>query len=367
MKLLPIAALVAAGALAASAADFLMYVGTYTGPASKGIYVYRFDAATAKMTSLGLAAASQNPAYLAIRPGGDYLYAVNEVREGRVSTFRADRKSGKLTPVGSFSSRGDGPCALSVDPSGKYVMAANYGSGSVALYRIKADGSLEEAGFDQHTGKGADPKRQEGPHAHAAIFSPDGRYALSADLGVDRIYVYRVGGAASALEALEPARLAPGSGPRHLEFHPNGKFVYSINELTATVTAFAWNAGALTEIETVPALPAGYAGPKSGAEIAIHPNGGFLYVSTRGDSNDIAVFAIDAAKGTLTLVEHVASGGRNPRYIGFDATGEYLVAANQETNNVVVFRVNAKTGKLTDTGMQIGIGAPVCVKFAPAE
>lgn len=357
-----------AGALLAPAADYLMYVGTYTGPASKGIYVYRFEPAIAKITSLGLAAATENPAYLAVRPDGDYLYAVNEVRDGRVSAFRIDRKSGKLASLNRVSSRGDGPCALSVDPSGKYVMAANYGSGSVALYPIQADGSLGEASaFDQHTGTGADKKRQEGPHAHAAIFSPDGRFALSADLGVDRIYVYRIDAAGKTLAAAAPGTVAPGSGPRHLAFHPSGKFAYSINELTAAVTAFTWDAGTLTEIETVPALPKDYQGAKSGAEIAVHPNGGFVYVSNRGAANNIAVFAVDPVKGTLTLVEHVASGGRTPRYIGFDPTGEYLLAANQESNNIVFFRADAKTGKLSAIGMPVRIAAPVCIKFAAAE
>jgi prolyl oligopeptidase len=369
MRALRYLVLLAAAATLAGAAEttYFAYVGTYTGRASEGIYVYRFDPATGAATPLGLAAKTENPSFLAVRPDGEYLYAVNEINPGRVSAFRIDRKTGKLTALNQVSSHGDGPCALAVDRAGKYVIAANYGSGSVAVFPIRADGGLAEASaVEQHKGSSVNPGRQAGPHAHFAVFSPDDRFALSADLGTDRIYVDRFDGAHGTLEPLAPAAIAPGSGPRHLVFHPNGKFVYVLSEMLATVTAFTWDDGALKEFQTVPALPAGYRGAKGAAEIQVHPNGKFLYASNRGDANDIAIFSIDEASGRLTPAGHVLSGGRTPRYFGFDPTGKYVLAANQNSNAIVVFRADAATGSLTATGKTIAISAPVCVQFAAA-
>ena len=321
-----------------------------------------------ELTSLGLAAQTQNPSYLAVRPDGAYLYAVNEDGAGFVSAFRIDRQSGKLTPLNRVSSRGSGPCALSVDSTGKFVVAANYASGSVVLFPIKADGSLgQPTGFDPHEGSSVDPQRQEGPHAHSAIFSPDNRFALSADLGVDRIYVYLFNSARGTLSAAGSAGVQPGSGPRHLAFRPDGRFVYAINELTATLATFAWDGAMVRRIATASALPEGYQGTKSGAEIQMHPNGRTLYVSNRGEANDIALFDIDPQTGMPTPAGHVSSGGRTPRSFSLDPTGRYLLAANQDSNNVVVFRVNPVNGQLTPTGKTVDISAPVCVQFVAAE
>ncbi len=362
--------LLAATAFAGAAGSpaYFAYVGTYTGPASKGIYVYRFEPSTGELTTIGLAAEAINPSFLASDPKGAYLYAVGEAGGGVVSAFRIDRKTGKLTPLNRVSSRGSSPCALSVDRTGKFVFAANYGSGSVALFPIKADGSLAEASvFDQHHGSSVNPQRQAGPHAHSAIFSPDNRFALSADLGTDLVYVYRFDAAHGTLSPAGSGAVPPGSGPRHLAFHTNGRFVYAINELASTVTAFAWNAGTLQQMATVPALPAGYQGLKSGAEIQVHPSGRFLYASNRGDANDVAIFTIDGATGKITAAGHVPSGGRTPRNFSIDPTGQYLFAANQDSNNVTVFRIDPLSGGLTPTGKTIPISAPVCVQFVAAE
>ncbi|HEY1206624.1 MAG: lactonase family protein [Bryobacteraceae bacterium] len=353
---------------AASSPAYFAYIGTYTGHGSQGIYVYRFEPITGEVTSIGLAAQTENPSFLAASPHGTNLYAVNENTVGSVSAFRINRRTGGLTPLNRVSSRGASPCALAVNHAGTFVLVANYGSGSVALLPIEADGSLAQRSFfAQHTGSGTDRSRQQGPHAHSASFSPDDRFALSADLGVDLIYVYRLGAARGPLSMAGSIGVLPGSGPRHLAFDPDGKFVYAINELSATVTAFAWNDGVLRDIGTVPALPQDYQGPKSGAEIEVHPNGRFLYASNRGEANDIAIFNIDALTGRLTPAGHTASGGRTPRSFRIDPTGQYLFVANQDSNNVVVFRIDPLNGRLTPTGRTIEVTAPVAVQFVAAE
>ncbi len=272
MRLLRVPTLLLAIAVLAGAAGnpaYFAYIGTYTGHGSQGIYVYRFEPATGGLTSLGLAAQTENPSFLAAGPRGMHLYAVNENEAGSVSAFRIDRKTGKLTPLNRVPTAGSSPCALAVNHSGRFVLAANYGSGSVSLFPIKANGSLAPASaFNHHNGSSINAQRQAGPHAHSASFSPDDRFALSADLGVDLIYVYGFDAKRGTLATVGYGHVTPGSGPRHLAFHPNGKFVYAISELAATVTAFTWNEGALKAIAAVSALPPGYRGPKSGAEIA---------------------------------------------------------------------------------------------------
>ena len=282
----------------------LVYVGVYTRPPSKGISAYRLDAASGRMTPLGLAAETSNPTFLAVHPNRKFLYAANEEADGGVSAFAIDPSSGRLKPLNRVSSRGAGPCHVAVDQAGNWLYAANYNSGSIAAFPIRADGSLgEAAGFVQHAGSSVNPQRQRGPHAHSVNLAPGGGFLLAADLGLDQILVYRLGSEKSPLTPGDPpfARLAGGSGPRHMAFSGDGRFAYVVNEMLATVTAFRWDAaqGRLEELQTVSMTPADYTGPKSAAEIAVHPNGRFLYASHRGDST-IAVFRIDPAKGTLT-------------------------------------------------------------------
>ena len=362
--------LLAMAVLAGAAGNpaYFAYIGTYTGHGSQGIYVYRFEPATGELTNLGLAAQTENPSFLAASPDGTHLYAVNENESGSVSAFRIDRKTGKLRPLNSVPTSGSSPCALAVSHSGKFVLAANYGSGSVGLFPIKADGSLAPAsGFNHHNGSSLNPQRQAGPHAHSASFSADDRFAFSADLGVDLIYIYGFDAARGTLVTVGYGRVTPGSGPRHLAFHPNGKFVYVIDELTATVSVFTWKAGVLKALTAVSTLPPGYYGPKSGAEIEVHPSGRFLYASNRGQVNDIAIFQIDYATGKPTPTGRVASGGITPRSFSIDPSGHYLFVANQDSDSVVVFHIDPVSGQLTPTGKTLAVSAPVAVQFVATE
>jgi 6-phosphogluconolactonase len=355
----------------ALAADYLVYVGTYTGNGSRGIYAYHFDTATGQLKPAGLAAESPSPSWIAVHPNGQYLYAANETdgpHGGSVTAYQIDKQTGKLKQLSQVSSRGSGPCAMSVDATGKNVLVANYGSGTVALLPVKPDGSVMEASaFDAHKGKSVDPARQEGPHAHSADFSPDNRFALVNDLGLDKVFVYRFDADKNSIAPNQPpfGKVPPGSGPRHLAFHPNGKFAYVVNEMKVTVTAFSWDGsnGTLKEIETVPMLPADFKGEKDGAEIQAHPNGKFLYASARAQANSITVFSVDPTKGTLRTIERVSTEGKIPRNFTLDPTGSYLLAANQDSNSIVIFRIDQKTGKLTPTGKKVDVNSPVCVRF----
>ncbi len=381
MTLSSSALLVCAGSLAtlagAAGTDYFVYIGTYTGPQSKGIYAFRLETATGKLAPVGLVAETANPTFLAVHPNGKLLYAANEItnfggqKAGSVSAFAIDTKTGSLAALNQTSSRGAGPCHVSVDKTGKCLLLANYGGGSFAAIPLKADGSLSEAtAFIQDSGSGPNVKRQSAPHAHSFNVSPDNRFAVAADLGVDKIFVYRLDPGKAALEANEPAYTAvsPGAGPRHFAFHPDGRHAYVINELNSTVTAFDYDAakGVLKELQSIGTLPKDFTGNSSTAEVQVHPNGKFLYGSNRGHDS-ITIFAIDAKKGTLTLVDHVSTQGKVPRNFGIDPTGQFLLAANQNTNNVVVFRIDAKTGRLTPTGQSVEVGAPVCVKFVKVQ
>ncbi len=357
---------------APESSDYLVYIGTYTNQKSKGIYAYRMSAAKGELTSLGLAADIVNPSFLAVHPNRKFLYAVTEVSDlegqkgGAVSAFAIDAATGKLTFLNRVSSRGAGPCYLVVDKTGKSVLVANYGGGSVAALPVHDDGRLGEASaFVQHAGSSLNPKRQQGPHAHSINLSSDNRFAIAADLGLDELLVYRFDPSKGSLAANRPplAKVKPGAGPRHFAFHPKGGFAYVINEMQSTVTAFRYDArqGALSELQTVSTLPAGFAGNNSTAEVQVHPSGKFLYGSNRGH-NSIAVFAIDG-KGMLAPVEHVSTQGRTPRNFGIDPSGAYLLAANQQSDTIAVFRIDPATGRLTPTGQVVETPAPVCVKF----
>lgn len=360
-----------------SSPEYLVYIGTYTGPKSQGIYAYRFDAATGRLNSLGLAATTVNPSFLAVHPNGRFLYAVNEItdyqgrKSGSISAFALDRRTGKLAFLNQVPSRGADPCHLVVDKTGKSVLVANYTGGSVAVFPLGRDGRLGEASaFVQHTGSSVNPERQQGPHAHSINLSPDDRFAIVADLGLDKLLVYRFDAAERTLTANQPpfASVRPGAGPRHFAYGPNGKFAYVINEMASTVTAFSYDsaAGVLRELQTVSTLPADFQGENTTAEVEVDSAGRFLYGSNRGHDS-IAVFAIDALKGTLTPVERVSTQGKEPRHFQIDPTGAYLFAANQNSDNLVVFRVDPATGRLTPTGVVEEVPAPVCVLFVPAQ
>lgn len=359
-------------------AQFLVYVGTYTSKtSSKGIYAYRFDAEKGQVTPIGVAAESADPSFLAVHPSGKYLYAVNEIgnfqggNTGAVSAFAIDRKTGALKLLNQVSSRGAGPCHISLDKTGNYVLVANYDSGSVASFPVRDDGSLgPTSGFVQHSGSGPNKERQEGPHAHWIGTSPDNGFALAVDLGLDEVLVYRFDFERGRFAPIIPgfAKVNPGAGPRHFAFHPDGKFAYVLNEMESSVTAFSFQAkdGSLSALQTIPTLPKDYAGARQAAELVVHPSGKFLYASNRGQDS-IAVFAINPTKGTLTSLGQVLTKGKTPRHFAIDPTGAYLFAENQESNNIVVFRIDPTTGGLTPTDLVIEVPSPVCITFVAAE
>jgi 6-phosphogluconolactonase len=366
-------------ARAASKAKYLVYVGTYTeqGSKSKGINVYRYNAETGEISALGLAAETTNPSFLAASPDGRFLYAVNEVgnykgpNSGGVSAFSIDRPTGKLTLLNQVSSRGADPCYITVDKSGKFVLVANYSGGSITVLPVFEDGKLGDASaFVQHSGHGTDPQRQKGPHAHSIDLSPDNRFALVDDLGLDELLVYRFDPGHGSLTPNDPkfAKLDPGAGPRHLALHPNGKFAYVISEMQGSVTAFAYDpaTGALHSLQTISTLPKDFKGSIEDAEVAVHPSGKFLYASNRGHDS-IAVFSIDAAKGTLIPVEYLPTGGKTPRNFEIDPSGSLLFAANQDSDNIVVFRIDTRTGHLRPSGKVLEVSKPVCIKFVAIE
>ena len=359
---------------AAAKTQYLAYVGTYTTKtSSKGIYAYRYDAATGNFSSLGVAAESADPSFVAANSNGRFLYAVNEAgKNSMVSAFSLEPKTGKLTLLNQLPALGEDPCYISFDKTGKYVLVANYSSGNIPVFPILPDGRLgEHTALVQHGGAlGPNKERQDGPHAHWIETSRDNRFALAADLGLDEVLVYKFNAAKGTLSPNAPpfTKLHPGSGPRHIAFRPDGKFLYVISELSSTVTAFRYDAkaGNLRELQTVTTLPKEFSGRNDTAEIAVHSNGRFLYASNRGHDS-IAVFAIDHAKGTLTFVSRVPTGGKEPRHFAIDPSGNYLLVENQLSNNLVVFKIDLATGGLNPTGQVIDVPSPVDLTFVAAK
>lgn len=361
-----------------------VYLGTYTGKNSQGIYLSTLDLATGSLSKPELAAETTSPSFLAIHPSGKYVYAVGEIADfqgkkaGAVSAFAVDPHSGKLKLINQQPSGGGGPCHVSVDPSGKCVLAANYGGGSVCSFPIGEDGSLKEGGsVIQHHGSSVNKDRQKEPHAHSINVDKNGKYAFAADLGLDQVLVYKLNAPHGTLEVNDPphAKVAPGSGPRHFAFHPSGKFAYVINEMGNTVTAFEYNPhhGSLAEIQSIGTLPREFSGKSYTAEVVVHPSGKFLYGSNRSfdDSNaplgSIAVFAIDEKTGKLTATSHQAEGIKTPRNFAVEPTGKWLLVGNQAGDSVIVFAIDQETGALKPTQHKINVGSPVCVRFWPIK
>jgi 6-phosphogluconolactonase len=367
---------------------YLVLVGTYTNKTqSKGIYAFSYDAETGKLTPKGVAAETPDPSFVAIQPSGQYAYAVNETGEqSTVSAFRLDGQSGKLTLLNQLPALGRDPCYITFDRTGKFVLVANYTSGTVAVFPILADGKLgaHTALLADAGTLGPNKERQEGPHAHWMAVSANNRSVYVADLGLDRVLVYKFDpaqgtltraeanssatGAASAKPTdLFPVILSPGTGPRHAAFSHDGNFMYVLGEMSSTVTVFAGD-GRQTyrPQQTISTLPAGFSGRNDSAEIALHPNGKWLYASNRG-SDTIAVFAVDPGKGTLRLLETVPTGGQEPRHFAIDPAGHYLLAENQYSNAIVTFRIDAQSGRLTATGDVADVPSPVCLAFDLAQ
>jgi 6-phosphogluconolactonase len=366
-------ATLSAASLYAAPVDSLVLVGTYSRGKSEGIYAYRFNSGTGKLTALGLAAKASNPSYLVIHPNRRWVFAVGEdgeykgERSGSLTAFNLDEATGKLTAINTVPSHGAAPCHLSIDKTGKFLLVANYTGGNVGIFPISADGSLQEAtNVIQHRGKSVDPRQQQ-PHAHSINVSKNNRYAIAADLGTDEVITYRLDPKGGLLSPIARAKLKDGAGPRHFAFHPSDKYAYSINELASTVTGFTWNAatGELKEFQTVTTIPAEMQGKSFTAEVVVHPNGKFLYGSNRGHQS-IAMFTIDG-NGRLTAQGQVPSGGLWPRNFNIDPSGAYLLAANERSDSLVVFKIDQTTGKLTPTGEKAEVGVPVCVKFLAAK
>jgi 6-phosphogluconolactonase len=361
-----------------SSSQYFAFIGTYTSKTeSQGIYSFHFDSGAGRLTSLALAATTPDPSFLTVASNGKYLYAVNELAEfegkksGAATAYSLDPKSGKLTQLNQVPSGGADPCYLSFDQTGKHLLVANYTGGSVETFPVAFDGRIGPASvFVQHTGSGPNKERQEGPHAHYIASSSDNRFVFVVDLGLDEVVVYRFDPAKGSLTPNDPpfAKLAPGAGPRHLAFHPNGKFAYVLNEVNSTVTAFAYDAksGSFSTLQTQSTIPKTFTAHNDTAEIVVHPSGKFLYASNRGHDS-IAEFAIDPSRGTLTLAGEFSTQGKTPRNFALDPTGKFLLAANQESNNIVIFRVDQSTGALTATGQVAQVPAPVDIVFVPAK
>ena len=372
-KLIGLASVLVAAAAQAPAAEHLMYVGTYTGTGSEGIYAFRFDPTTGDTTPVGLVAVTENPSFIAVDPKGQFLYAVNEVETfrdeptGAISVFAIDRESGMLNLLQQVSSLGGSPAHLSLDTSARNLLLANYGGGNVAVFPIGRDGRLgEHSALVQNSGSSVNPERQEGPHAHFIQVTPDNRLAIVADLGLDKLLVHRFDPETGSLTPGSPAfvRADPGSGPRHVAFAPSGKFVYAVNELTSTVTVFAYqqDPGTLRSRQTISTLPEDYDGANTTAEIEVDAKGRTLYVSNRGHDS-IAVFSIDSNDGSLRSLGWAPSGGMMPRHFAIDPTGHWLLAANQGSNAINLLRIDPTSGRLTPTKRSLKVAAPVCLRF----
>ena len=354
--------------------DVSLYVGTYTNNnRSEGIYLYRMNLASGKLERLSSTPGISNPAFLAIDPSKRFLYAANESGEflgkkgGGFTSFSIDQNTGALTKLNEVTTPGV-PCHLSAHPSGKAILGANYGGGNVVIYPVKKDGSLGEmSDVAQHTGKGVDPRRQEGPHAHCVMLDATGQFAFAPDLGIDKVMIYKVDAAKAKLKPNGFAALKPGAGPRHFAFHPTYDFAYVISELNSTMTAFRYDKskGALTELQTLSTLPEGYKQTSYCADVHVHPSGKFLYGSNRGH-NSIVIFSIDERTGKLTLIGHESTRGNWPRNFGIDPTGQFLLVGNQNSNSIATFKIDGQTGKLSPYGNLLEIPAPVCLKFIPA-
>jgi 6-phosphogluconolactonase len=354
--------------------DYFVFAGTYTTKtASKGIYGFRYDAATGKLTALGVAAETPDPSFVAIHPSGKFLYAVNEGGKASfVTSFALDAKTGKLTQLNQVPALGEDPCYIAFDQSGKFILVANYTSGSLAVFPILADGKIgEKTAVNQDSGTlGPKKDRQEGPHAHWIETSTDNRYALAADLGLDQILIFQFDAAKGTLGPHIPpaAELKAGSGPRHAIFSPNGKFLFVVSELNSSATSFSYDSkkGDLKQVSSVSTLPPDFTGRNDVAEVAIHPSGRFLYVSNRGNDS-IAIFSVDTKKGTLAPLGGMPTGGKEPRHFTFDPSGNFLFVENQFSDTIVTFHVDANSGQLTPTGENVTVPSPVCLKFVAAE
>ncbi|MCY7352504.1 MAG: lactonase family protein [Cytophagaceae bacterium] len=348
--------------------DYYLLVGTYTTGKSEGIYVYKFNNKTGQFSAVSTATGLKNPSFLTVSPDQKFVYSVGETDGGgSVHAFSFDKKTGNLAKLNTQSSQGAGPCYVTVDKTGKWVMVGNYGGGSLTVLPVEKDGSLGKPTQNiKHEGSSVNAQRQAAPHVHSVNISANNRDVFVPDLGVDQVVGYRLDDQTGQLTPGTPTNVTKGSGPRHFAFHPNGKFAYVIQELSGTVTAFDYRDGSLTALQTLPTLPGDYKGGNSCADIHVSPDGKFLYGSNRGHDS-IVIYAIDKKTGKLTLAGHQSVLGKTPRNFAIDPSGAFVLAANQASDNITIFRRNAKTGLLQPTGQEIKVPNPVCLKFVPVD
>jgi 6-phosphogluconolactonase len=348
-----------------------LLIGTYTNGKSEGIYVYDFNTSNASNKYIS-SIKSSNPSFLAVSPNKKFVYAVNEDGDslnngGAVSSYSFNKNSGSLQYINQQKSGGNHPCYITTDNSGKWIITANYSGGSFAVMEANNDGSIAAAKtIVQHSGKSVNSSRQEKAHVHTTVLTNDNKNLLVADLGMDKLLVYPFNAESGNISKNEvkTTSVIGGAGPRHLAIHPSQKFVYLTQELNGTIGAFSISAnGTLKLLQTISAVPEGYTGSFGGADIHVSLNGKFLYASNRGESNSIAIFSINQITGSLTSIGHQSTFGGKPRNFNFDPSGNFLLVANQDTDNIVIFSINHQTGLLKDTGKRINVPAPVCIKW----
>lgn len=348
--------------------EYNLLIGTYTASAtSDGIYCYSFNTETGNVTLKAALSGVENPSYLAVSRDGNHVYAVNEGRTGSVNSFLFDKATGVLSFQNKVSSGGSGPCYVSVDDKNKFVFAGNYNSGNLVAVSLKEDGSFgAEPQFIKHEGSSIDKGRQAGPHVHCTVLSPDNKYLLTSDLGTDKINIYNID-QANLTQPLSPASqesvsVKPGSGPRHITFHTDSKTAYVIQEMGSMITVFDYKNGTLTEKQTITMLAPDYKGRVGAADIHVSDDGKFLYASNRGEANEIVIYSI-GKKGMLTYAGRASTLGKAPRNFVIDPSGKFLLVANQDTNEIIFFKRDPKTGLITPTGNKIQVSKPVCLKF----
>ncbi len=354
---------------AMAAAEMFVYFGSHSAGPGAGFSLARFDTDTGSLSRPEFLLEAREPAFFVLSAEGARLYTCNSGTPGGLSAYAVDPHTGHLTLLNRVLAGGGDTSFISLDRSGRHVLVANYDGGSVAVFALRPDGSIGDwTAFDQHRGQGVNPVRQTHAYAHAIVLDPANQFALVPDLGLDKLFIYRFDEGTGSLAPHVPSYvpIAPGSGPRHVRFHPNGHWVYLINEIACTVEAFNWDAraGTLSPFQTISTLPADFKGANACAELEIHPNGRFLYGTNRGHDS-VAVFAIDQVTGMLTPVELHPCGGRTPRNFAFDPTARWILLTNQDSGNAVVFRVDATSGRLTQTGDPVAVPAPFCERFLP--
>ena len=354
-----------------------LIIGTYTSGTNDGIYVYKFNTETGE-NSFVSSVKTSNPSYLAISPNQKYVFAVNENADstrftitGHVAAFSFDKTTGKLNFINKQESGGKHPCYVSIDKTGKWVIVGNYSSGSLAVLPVRSNGSLDSAvQIMQHEGSSVNSERQEGPHVHATVLNRNNKTLYVPDLGLDEVKLYNLDNKTGKLKEFVPPFIAtePGAGPRHIDIHPNGKYAYLMEELTGSVSVYEIEKnGYLSLIQNISGLPRDFDGAIGSADIHVSPDGKFLYCSNRGESNTIGIFSINKNNGQLEWIDHQSTLGKTPRNFNFDPTGNFLLVANQNSDEIVIFKRDKETGLLTDTKKKIRVSKPVCLKWLAVE